>query len=68
MEEHSLRKIRSQGDRSSNLAEDFSFQSQILFAQMVDGNLQLSDVLHQTSRNLTDQKAVGNLSTEQKGT
>ena len=28
-----------------------------IFAQMIDGNLQLSDVLHQTSRNL-DRKAV----------
>ena len=29
VEEHSLRKIRSQGDRGSNLAEDFNFSDAI---------------------------------------
>ena len=58
MEDRSLRKILVQGDRGSNLAKGFSFQSRIYFAKRIDGNPQLSDVLHQTHATLIDREAV----------
>ena len=52
VEDRSLRKIFVQGDRGSNLAEDLTFQSRFSsnFALMIDGNLQLSDELHQLTQ------------------
>ena len=66
VEEHSLRKIRSQGDCGSNLAEDFSFQAcKLIRTKMFDGNFRLSDVLHRTHATLPI-KAVATISTGQK--
>ena len=59
VEEPSLGKIRSQGDRGSNLAEDFSFQAcKLIHTKMFDGNFRLSDVLHRIHATLPIEKLL----------
>ena len=44
--------------------KDFTFQSRIYFAKRIDGNLQLSDVLHRISQPI-EQTAVATISTSE---
>ena len=54
VEEHSLRKIRSQGDRGSNLAEEFYFfrRDLLSFAKMFGGKFSTYRTCYIKSRNL----------------
>ena len=57
MEDRSLRNISSKGTAVRTSQRIFLLSHELIRTKMIDGNLQLSDVLHQTSRNL-DRKAV----------
>ena len=53
-----------QGTAVRILPKDFTFQSLIHFAKRIDGNLQLSDVLHRISQPI-EQTAVATISTSE---
>ena len=63
VEDRSLRKILVQGDRGSNLAEGFSFQSRIYFAKRIDGNPQTIRRVTSNSRNLDRSGSCCDIST-----